>query len=33
MQRPLALIPVLVTVIQSTRVGAAGESLQPKDLG
>ncbi|OVE92649.1 integrase [Agrobacterium tumefaciens] len=28
-----ALIPVLVTGIQSTRVCAAGESFQPKDLG
>ncbi|CVI55049.1 hypothetical protein AGR7A_Cc160020 [Agrobacterium deltaense NCPPB 1641] len=30
---PPALIPVLVTGIQSTRVRAAGESFQPKDLG
>ncbi|EPR08393.1 hypothetical protein L903_00660 [Agrobacterium sp. JL28] len=27
------LIPVFVTGIQSTRVCAAGESFQPKDLG
>ncbi|TZG38756.1 hypothetical protein AGR1_13150 [Agrobacterium sp. B1(2019)] len=27
-----ALIPVLVTGIQSTRVCAAGEAFQPKDL-
>ena len=30
---PLTLIPVLVTGIQSTRVCAAKDSLQPKDLG
>ncbi|CAD0210510.1 hypothetical protein AGRHK599_LOCUS527 [Rhizobium rhizogenes] len=29
----LPLIPVLVTGIQSTRVCAAEESFQPKDLG
>jgi hypothetical protein len=28
-----SLIPVLVTGIQSTRVCAAGEPFQPKDLG
>ncbi|EMS95025.1 integrase catalytic subunit [Agrobacterium tumefaciens str. Cherry 2E-2-2] len=30
---PLTLIPVLVTGIQSTRVCAAKDSFQPKDLG